>query len=207
MNRELLRLLGGSREVQRPGGYSLRVLTAKELLEVKAAVDKKCPEGAEKGLWSNACILTRAVCQKGQRGFSSEEARLDCWTGERIAEEMDVYREMAEDTSPELGLEERREAILQGLRETPMERIRWKVLRAFSALPSEERVKGMTEGDYLYCAAQLLLDREEQMEKLCPECRENRKTICPGCGRELHGEQAQNPQFDIRRFEELRHHG
>ena len=46
------------------------------------------------------------------------------------------------------------------LRETPVERIRWKVLRAFSVLPTEERAKKMTEGDYLYCAAQLLLDRE-----------------------------------------------
>lgn len=207
MNRELLRLLGGSREIRRPGGYSLRVLTAGELLEVKAEVEEMCPEGAEKSLWSNACILARAVHENGKPVFSEGKALMDCWSGEKIAEEMDAYRTMAEDTAPELGQAKKLEAILQGLRETPMERIRWKVLRAFSVLPTEERAKKMTEGDYLFCAAQLLLDREEQMEKLCPECRESRKTICPGCGRELLGEQEQNPRFDIRRFEELKRHG
>lgn len=207
MNRELLKLLGGSKEIRRPGGYDLRVLTARQLLEVKEAVEEKCPEGPEKGLWSNACILTRAVYQGGKRVFSDANVLLECWSAERIAEEMDAYRKLAEETAPELEQPEKLEAILRGLREAPMERIRWKVLRAFLALPTEERVKNMTEGDYLYCAAQLLLDREEQMEKLCPECRENRKNLCPGCGRQLSGEQNVNPQFDMGRFEELKQHG
>ena len=89
-----------------------------------------------------------------------------------------------------------------------MERIRWKVLRAFSVLPSEKRAREMTEGDYLQCALHLLLDREERTEKLCPDCRRRQEASrCPVCGRETAGELAENPKFDRERFEELKSHG
>ena len=53
----------------------------------------------------------------------------------------------------------------------PYERLKWRVLRYAGALPSEKRAQEMTDADYLYCLVHEMLDREEAMERLCPECR------------------------------------
>lgn len=64
----------------------------------------------------------------------------------------------------------------------PYERLKWRVLRYAGALPSEKRAQEMTDADYLYCLVHEMLDREEAMERLCPECRtraeEARCSIC-----------------------------
>lgn len=51
----------------------------------------------------------------------------------------------------------------------PYERLKWRVLRYAGALPSEKRAQEMTDADYLYCLVHEMLDREEAMERLCPE--------------------------------------
>lgn len=64
----------------------------------------------------------------------------------------------------------------------------------------------MTEGDYLWCALNLLLDEEETASLLCPQCRaEAERDRCPVCGRER-GQvvQEENPAFDLARFEALK---
>ena len=38
----------------------------------------------------------------------------------------------------------------------------------FGVLPSEMRARRMTDREYLYCAAQLLLDEQEKLEAMCP---------------------------------------
>ena len=41
----------------------------------------------------------------------------------------------------------------------------------------------MKDRDYLWCALNLMLDREELLEQLCPECRQRaEETRCPVCG-------------------------
>ena len=64
----------------------------------------------------------------------------------------------------------------------------------------------MKARDYLWCALNLMLDREEELARLCPSCRvqaeENR---CPACGSpvgEAYG--GENPAFDRERFERLK---
>ena len=62
----------------------------------------------------------------------------------------------------------------------------------------------MTDGDYLWCALNLLLDREEELVRLCPDCRERALAEpCPVCGRgrESWGDK---PAFDMDRFERMR---
>jgi|GEM_PF-4574124 len=39
--------------------------------------------------------------------------------------------------------------------------MRWRVLRAFQRLPTDDGVEKMGEGDYLYCYLNLLLDEED----------------------------------------------
>lgn len=83
-----------------------------------------------------------------------------------------------------------------------MERLRWRVLRSFGALPTEERVKAMKNRDYLYCALHLLLDDEEEEALLCPSCRaEAERGLCPVCGGERGMVQTgENEAFDMERF-------
>ena len=53
----------------------------------------------------------------------------------------------------------------------------------FGALPTEERAKRMTDRDYLWCALNLALDREEELARLCPACRtQAEEEPCPVCG-------------------------
>lgn len=62
----------------------------------------------------------------------------------------------------------------------------------------------MTDRDYLWCALNLTLDREEELERLCPRCRElAEEDACPVCGesRSLWG---QNAGFDPERFSRLK---
>ena len=60
--------------------------------------------------------------------------------------------------------------------------------------------------DYLWCLANSLLDREEELERLCPACRTRaEEERCPVCGLTvpLWGEGAANPSFDPERYQRL----
>jgi predicted amidophosphoribosyltransferase len=66
----------------------------------------------------------------------------------------------------------------------------------------------MKERDYLWCLVHELLDGEEQLERLCPECRTRaEQEHCPACGRPAGlsggGEGAENGTFDAERFRKL----
>lgn len=67
----------------------------------------------------------------------------------------------------------------------------------------------MKERDYLWCLANGLLDREEQLERLCPDCRVRAEQArCPVCGRtEEPGEGGSNPAFDPAQFQRLKEGG
>ena len=84
-------------------------------------------------------------------------------------------------------------------------RLRWKVLRAFGALPTEERARAMRDRDYVWCLTHMALDQEEELSRLCPGCRARAEEIrCPVCGRPAESwEGAVNPSFDQARYERL----
>jgi len=84
------------------------------------------------------------------------------------------------------------------------------VLKEFHVLPAEERAREMKDRDYLWCLVHQLLDREEELERLCPECRTRAaEERCPSCGRPsaVCGEGAVNPAFDLERFERMKEGG
>ena len=59
--------------------------------------------------------------------------------------------------------------------------------------------------DYLWCLANTLVDREEELDRLCPSCRARAlEARCPVCGRAEAEEEIVNPAFDMGRFEALR---
>lgn len=65
----------------------------------------------------------------------------------------------------------------------------------------------MKNRDYLWCLVNDLLDREEELEALCPACRERAMDRrCPVCGGERGDweERVDNPHFDPKRFEAMK---
>ena len=78
------------------------------------------------------------------------------------------------------------------------------MLKAFGALPTEERARDMKDRDPPRRLVNLLLDGEEERERLCPRCRSRaEEERCPVCGEPAGGpgESGINPAFDPERFE------
>lgn len=67
----------------------------------------------------------------------------------------------------------------------------------------------MTDGQYLYCLANMSIDRDEKLAAMCPKCREaHEKEGCIVCGEPLAKEAVHvNPHFDNERFEKLKKGG
>lgn len=62
----------------------------------------------------------------------------------------------------------------------------------------------MTDRDYLWCALNLVLDREEELERLCPTCKQRaEQEICPVCG-ESRESWGYSTGFDFERFERMK---
>ena len=81
------------------------------------------------------------------------------------------------------------------------------MLKEFRALPTERRAREMKGREYLWCLTNMLLDREERLERLCPGCRARAlEERCPACGAPAGdwGEGAESDAFDLERFEMLK---
>lgn len=62
----------------------------------------------------------------------------------------------------------------------------------------------MTDRDYLWCALNLALDREEELARLCPACRAQAEAEpCPVCGAPRESWSV-NQGFDWARYEALK---
>ena len=203
MKRELLNWLGGGKRV-RAEKAELWLISAKELLEARQEAKLLCKGEADaEGLCLNAAILARAARRNGLRLFADGEAVLNEMDAERIGRWMERYLSLCKEENPSCCEQDGQEQLLEGLREAPYERLKWKVLRSFGVLPSEQRAREMTDGDYLYCVLQMELDEEDFLSSLCPSCRaETERPRCFCCGEPLPEE---NPGFDEKRFEELKH--
>ena len=80
------------------------------------------------------------------------------------------------------------------------------MLKQFGALPTEKRAREMRESDYLWCLVNTLLDREEELDRLCPACREAaEEKRCPTCGQPVADSEGwTNPAFDEGRFQAMK---
>lgn len=207
MQGKLLTMTAGSRSLPRQG-FQLRLLSARELLEAKAEGEALGDDTGSAGLRHNAAVLSRAAVQGKRRLFDSAGAVLEGWSAEKIADEMSAYRSFSSVREPDWSDEELVERLRKELGQDWEDRLRWKVLRYMGVLPSEQRAREMSRNDYLYCAMEMMLDREEQLEGLCPDCRSRMEEWrCRCCGKTMAGEQGENPEFDWERFEEMKQGG
>lgn len=76
------------------------------------------------------------------------------------------------------------------------------MLKQFGALPTEGRARAMRDRDFLWCLVNQLLDDEEELDRMCPACRERAlERRCPVCGAPAETVSGgTNPSFDMERF-------
>ena len=172
------------------GRWSLRRLTARELILCRAEARAGAAGDQDTfGLWCNAAVLARALKKHGRRAFSSPGAVLSALGADEIAQLASRYADgMRCGELSALSDETSREAILDRLAAQPYERLKWRVLRAFGALPTEDRAREMTDEDYYYCALHLALDGRE----------------AAGQRAEAAAERGVNASFDMAEFERRR---
>ena len=205
-------ILAQRERVSLGNGMALRLLSALEVLQARREAGELAGEDRERALCSNACLLARALEQEEEHKpvFSDGRAVLAGLTVEEIGGLARRWSQLRRESDPGLNVtEEELENVKKKLRSDPEERLRWRVLREFHALPTERRAREMKDRDYLWCLANGLLDREEQLERLCPDCRVRAEQArCPVCGRpEAPGEGGSNPAFDTARFRRLKEGG
>lgn len=182
----------------------LRLLSARELLEARRESRELAVDGAEQALCSNACIIARALEREGRPVFADGKAVLEGLRVEDIARLADQWGQFNRACNPSPLNGAAVTAEKKALEQSPYARLQWRVLRAFGALPTEERAKKMTDRDYLWCALNLALDREEELDRLCPRCRSQaEEDLCPVCG-ESRESWGYNNRFDLARFEGLK---
>lgn len=192
-------------------GRELWLLPAAQVLAARREAEELAQGDAERALCGNACLLAHALRKNGRRLYADGQAVLDALSAQEIGALAKAWRglERAEDPGPETG----RAAVMElkrALESDGGERLRWRVLRTFGALPTEERARAMKARDYLWCALNLMLDEEETLDALCPTCRrEAEEGRCPSCGAPVGRKDGggDNPAFDWERFEELRQGG
>lgn len=205
-----LTLAGGAGHLALEDGTDLSLLTSRQVLEAKREALDLAREGLAPALCANACLISRALTRAGEPVYPSGRAVLESLSPAAIEALARTWADFDRRENPGLGVDPARaEKLKTALEQLPQERLKWRVLRAFRALPTEERVRNMTGRDYLWCALHLLLDQEEEAARLCPACRaEAQEARCPVCGRGV-GEvtRGENPGFDMERFERLKKGG
>ena len=194
---------GGRRRLE--DGSELRVVPAFAVLQARREALDACGDDEQAlGLWMNAELLARAVYRDGARVFADGEDLMRAVSVEQIERWTEDYAALCREENPACS-EENAQKAMQALSQEDYERLKWRVLKQFGVLPGEARARRMTDRDYLYCAAQLMLDEREKLDAMCPSCREKaQRRLCPVCGEALPEE---NAGFDERRFEELRDAG
>ncbi len=195
------RLLGGMRRA-RADGLWLYLIPAHAMLQAQQeAQTLAAGDDTRLGLCENACILARAARKDGRAVFTSGEDVLNRVPAQTIERWAGEYLALCQRENPSCCTAEHTQ-LLQQMKDEPYERLKWKVLRAFGVLPSERRAKQLTDGEYLYCVLQLMLDEQETFDALCPSCRQTAaEPRCRACGKPL---PEQNASFDEARYEELK---
>ena len=82
------------------GGRTLRLLSAREVLEVRREGDALARDGGERVLCRNACLVAKALERKGKPVFESGQAALDALRVEEIAALADAWAEFNRSCNP-----------------------------------------------------------------------------------------------------------
>ena len=108
----LWKLLGaGARRLEAEGGYTLRLLSARETLEAERESGELAKNGREKALCANACLLARALEKDGVPVFSDGGAVLEGLSARKIGDLARRWSEFDRAENPSVREEERAAAL------------------------------------------------------------------------------------------------
>ena len=93
-------ILTDARRTGAGGGRTLRLLSAREVLEARREGDELARDGRERALCRNACLIARALERKGKPLFESGQAALDALRLEDIARLADAWAEFNRRSNP-----------------------------------------------------------------------------------------------------------
>ena len=82
------------------GGRTLRLLSAREVLEARREGDALARDGRERAVCRNACLVARALERKGKPVFESGQAALDALRLEDIAGLADAWAQFNRTHNP-----------------------------------------------------------------------------------------------------------
>ena len=82
------------------GGRTLRLLSAREVLEARREGDELARDGGERALCRNACLIAKALERKGKPVFESGQAVLDALRVEDISALADAWAEFNRTYNP-----------------------------------------------------------------------------------------------------------
>ena len=82
------------------GGRTLRLLSAREVLEARREGDALARDGRERALCHNACLVAKALEQKGKPVFESGKAALDALRVEDIGLLADAWAAFNREYNP-----------------------------------------------------------------------------------------------------------
>lgn len=96
-----LDLWAGPERMELEGGWSLRLLTALEVLQARREAEELSGGGGrERALCSNACLLARALEREGKAAYPSGKAVLERLRVEEIAELAALWGEFNRGVNP-----------------------------------------------------------------------------------------------------------
>ena len=91
---------GGPERTDAGGGRTLRLLSAREVLEARREGDALARDGGERALCRNACLVAKALERKGKPVFESGQAALDALRVEDISSLADAWSDFNRTYNP-----------------------------------------------------------------------------------------------------------
>lgn len=173
--REKITLFEREFEIRLISAYDAAVCVAQSKeLERRLAAKSVSDSGA---LAHNACLASMCLYDSFGRVFESGDEALLRLTAEELALIVSKYADMRlNDFDIDSVTPDEMERLRECMAHSPLTRIRWKVQKALCRLPSDRALQRMTDGQYLYCYLNLLID---EAEGLC-ECGYNESFAAGG---------------------------
>ena len=94
------RFWAGPDRVKAGGGVTLRLLSAREVLEARREGDALARDGKERALCRNACLVARALERRGRTVFTDGQAALDGLRVEDLARLADRWARFNRECNP-----------------------------------------------------------------------------------------------------------
>lgn len=160
--REKLTLFGREFEIRLISAYDAAVCVTRARELEKRLAAKSVADSAT--LAHNACLTAMCLYDGFGRVFESGDEALLRLTAEELAHIVSRYAALRlGDFDIDSVTPDEMERLRQSMAQSPLNRIRWKVQKAFCRLPSDHALQRMTDGQYLYCYLNLLIDEAQDV--------------------------------------------